>query len=89
MVEAGGARSERKKWIHAFENVTSLIFLVALSEYDQVLFESENQVKLLQFQVKVLKFQQTKTSSSSEIKRLDGLNQNTSAGSAIFQQARH
>ncbi|KPP75657.1 hypothetical protein Z043_105079 [Scleropages formosus] len=40
MVDVGGQRSERKKWIHCFERVTSIIFLVALSEYDQVLLES-------------------------------------------------
>ena len=44
MVDVGGQRSERRKWIHCFENVTSIIFLVALSEYDQILFESENEV---------------------------------------------
>lgn len=44
MVDVGGQRSERRKWIHCFENVTSLIFLAALSEYDQVLSESENDV---------------------------------------------
>ena len=64
IVEVSGCRSERRKWIHCFENVTSIIFLVALSEYDQVLWESSDEVKLLQFQ-------QTKTSSKSEIKRLD------------------
>lgn len=31
MVDVGGQRSERRKWIHCFENVTSIIFLVALS----------------------------------------------------------
>ena len=36
MVDVGGQRSERRKWIHCFENVTSIIFLVALSEYDQI-----------------------------------------------------
>lgn len=40
----GGQRSERKKWIHSFDDVTSIIFLVALSEYDQVLFESQTEV---------------------------------------------
>lgn len=39
-------RSERRKWIHCFENVTSIIFLVALSEYDQVLVESENENRM-------------------------------------------
>ncbi|XP_029484333.1 guanine nucleotide-binding protein subunit alpha-14-like [Oncorhynchus nerka] len=42
MVDVGGQRSERRKWIHCFERVTSIIFLVALSEYDQVLYESAN-----------------------------------------------
>ncbi|XP_049415895.1 guanine nucleotide-binding protein subunit alpha-14-like [Epinephelus fuscoguttatus] len=46
MVDVGGQRSERKKWIHCFENVTSIIFLAALSEYDQVLYESENDNRL-------------------------------------------
>uniref|UniRef100_A0A667ZBW9 Guanine nucleotide binding protein (G protein), alpha 14 n=1 Tax=Myripristis murdjan TaxID=586833 RepID=A0A667ZBW9_9TELE len=46
MVDVGGQRSERRKWIHCFENVTSIIFLVALSEYDQVLYESENDNRL-------------------------------------------
>ncbi|KAL0096699.1 G protein alpha subunit [Phycomyces blakesleeanus] len=41
MFDVGGQRSERKKWIHCFENVTSIIFMVALSEYDQVLIEDE------------------------------------------------
>ncbi len=44
MFDVGGQRSERKKWIHCFENVTSIIFCVALSEYDQVLLEESNQV---------------------------------------------
>ena len=41
MFDVGGQRSERKKWIHCFENVTSVIFLAAISEYDQVLIEDE------------------------------------------------
>jgi hypothetical protein len=45
MVDVGGQRSERRKWIHCFENVTSIMFLVALSEYDQVLVESDNEVR--------------------------------------------
>uniref|UniRef100_A0A6J0T8X6 Guanine nucleotide-binding protein subunit alpha n=1 Tax=Pogona vitticeps TaxID=103695 RepID=A0A6J0T8X6_9SAUR len=48
MVDVGGQRSERRKWIHCFENVTSLIFLVALSEYDQVLTESDNENRLVE-----------------------------------------
>ena len=37
--DMGGQRSERKKWIHCFENVTTILFIVAVSEYDQSLFE--------------------------------------------------
>ena len=47
MVDVGGQRSERRKWIHCFENVTSIMFLVALSEYDQFLVESDREVKSL------------------------------------------
>jgi hypothetical protein len=46
IVDVGGQRSERRKWIHCFENVTSLIFLVALSEYDQKLLEDGSQNRL-------------------------------------------
>ncbi|CAO3656640.1 unnamed protein product [Mucor fragilis] len=42
MFDLGGQRSERKKWIHCFENVMAIIFMVALSEFDQVLIEDEN-----------------------------------------------
>ncbi|XP_059425578.1 guanine nucleotide-binding protein subunit alpha-11-like isoform X1 [Carassius carassius] len=47
IVDVGGQKSERRKWIHCFENVTSLIFLASLSEYDQVLEENnkENRMK--------------------------------------------
>lgn len=47
MVDVGGQRSERRKWIHCFENVTSIMFLAALSEYDQFLVESDNEVRLI------------------------------------------
>jgi len=46
MFDVGGQRSERKKWIHCFENVTSIIFCVALSEYDQVLLEESSQNRM-------------------------------------------
>ncbi|KAM0748484.1 guanine nucleotide binding protein, alpha subunit [Meredithblackwellia eburnea MCA 4105] len=42
MFDVGGQRSERKKWIHCFENVTAIVFLVAVSEYDQQLYEDES-----------------------------------------------
>jgi len=39
MFDVGGQRNERRKWIHCFENVDAVLFLVGLSEYDQQLFE--------------------------------------------------
>lgn len=39
IVDVGGQRSERRKWIHCFDNVTSIIYLVALDEYDMKLEE--------------------------------------------------
>ncbi|EDW47600.1 GM21410, partial [Drosophila sechellia] len=46
MVDVAGQRTERRKWIHFFSNVTSIIFLAALSEYDQFMMESENDNRL-------------------------------------------
>ena len=33
IVDVGGQRSERKKWIHCFEDLTAILFFVALSAY--------------------------------------------------------
>jgi len=41
IVDVGGQRSERKKWINCFDKVTAVMFFVALSEYDQFLREDE------------------------------------------------
>jgi len=40
-IDVGGQRSERKKWIHCFQDVKALIFCVALNEYDMKLFEDD------------------------------------------------
>ncbi|KDR70664.1 hypothetical protein GALMADRAFT_127555 [Galerina marginata CBS 339.88] len=40
--DVGGQRSERKKWINCFEDVTAMVFVVSLSEYDQMLREDES-----------------------------------------------
>lgn len=48
LFDVGGQRSERKKWIHCFDNVTAVMFCVALSEYDQVLLESPTQNRLVE-----------------------------------------
>ncbi|XP_020499878.1 guanine nucleotide-binding protein subunit alpha-13b [Labrus bergylta] len=39
MVDVGGQRSERRRWFECFDSVTSILFLVSSSEYDQVLME--------------------------------------------------
>jgi GTPase SAR1 family protein len=39
IVDVGGQRNERKKWLHCFEDVKCILFLCSLSEYNQVLFE--------------------------------------------------
>jgi len=41
MFDVGGQRNERKKWIHCFSEVTAVLFVAALAEYDMVLFEDE------------------------------------------------
>lgn len=42
MMDVGGQRSERKKWIHCFDGVQCLMFLASLSGYDQSLLEDVN-----------------------------------------------
>lgn len=39
LMDVGGQRNERKKWINMFDKVTAVIFVVAMSEYDQMMFE--------------------------------------------------
>uniref|UniRef100_A0A6B2L974 Uncharacterized protein n=1 Tax=Arcella intermedia TaxID=1963864 RepID=A0A6B2L974_9EUKA len=42
VIDVGGQRSERRKWISCFDDVTAIIFVVSLSCYDLVLREDEN-----------------------------------------------
>ncbi|PRP75425.1 G-protein subunit alpha [Planoprotostelium fungivorum] len=39
VVDVAGQRSERKKWIHCFDDVRALVFVVSLAGYNQVMFE--------------------------------------------------
>ena len=48
MYDVGGQRNERKKWIHCFDDVTAVIFVAALSEYDQVLFEDTSTNRMVE-----------------------------------------
>eukprot|EP01114_Cavostelium_apophysatum_P002008 TRINITY_DN1175_c0_g1_i1.p1 TRINITY_DN1175_c0_g1~~TRINITY_DN1175_c0_g1_i1.p1 ORF type:complete len:367 (+),score=130.25 TRINITY_DN1175_c0_g1_i1:251-1351(+) len=42
VVDVAGQRSERKKWIHCFDDVKCLVFVVSLAGYNQVMFEDAN-----------------------------------------------
>lgn len=48
MYDVGGQRNERKKWIHCFEAVTAVIFVAALSEYDQTLYEDSTTNRMVE-----------------------------------------
>ena len=53
MYDVGGQRNERKKWLHCFEGVTAVIFVAALSEYDQMLFEDDTQNRMVSIQLSI------------------------------------
>lgn len=42
LLDVGGQRNERKKWVRCFENVTAVLYVVALSEYDQKCYEDND-----------------------------------------------
>ncbi|CAF0769164.1 unnamed protein product [Adineta ricciae] len=54
IVDVGGQRSERKKWIRCFEDVTAVIFVSALNEYDLVLAE-DNSVNRMHESIQLFK----------------------------------
>jgi len=41
VIDVGGQRSERRKWVHAFDNVSAILFVVALPSFDQVMWEDD------------------------------------------------
>jgi len=49
--DVGGQRNERRKWIHFFSNVTSVIFVVSLSCYDELTFEDEENAMVVSISV--------------------------------------
>ncbi|XP_068629570.1 guanine nucleotide-binding protein subunit alpha homolog [Battus philenor] len=45
-VDVGGQRTQRQKWTQCFDSVTSILFLVSSSEFDQVLSEDRKTNRL-------------------------------------------
>ncbi|KAJ3446652.1 guanine nucleotide-binding protein alpha-4 subunit-related [Anaeramoeba flamelloides] len=48
LIDVGGQRSERRKWIHSFDDVTSVIFVTSLIGYDQTLREDHSVNRMLE-----------------------------------------
>ncbi|XP_060799053.1 guanine nucleotide-binding protein subunit alpha-12a isoform X1 [Neoarius graeffei] len=48
MVDVGGQRSQRQKWFQCFDGITSILFMVSSSEYDQVLMEDRHTNRLVE-----------------------------------------
>lgn len=48
MYDVGGQRSERRKWIDCFDSVDAVIFVAALSEYDQNLVEAKRTNRMVE-----------------------------------------
>ena len=42
LVDVGGQRSERRKWLHCFDDVKAVLFVAALSGYDMTLTEDSS-----------------------------------------------
>jgi len=48
IVDVGGQRSERKKWIRFFDDVEAILFVVNLAGYNQVLFEDQSKNRMIE-----------------------------------------
>jgi len=48
IIDVGGQKGEREKWINYFQNNDAVIFFVAISEYDQKLYEDNTTNRMLE-----------------------------------------
>ena len=51
VIDVAGQKSQRKKWIHLFENVTAVLFFVPLSGFDEYLEEDDSLVSIRPFKI--------------------------------------
>ncbi|CEF60383.1 G-protein alpha subunit, group 12 family and Guanine nucleotide binding protein (G-protein), alpha subunit family and G protein alpha subunit, helical insertion domain and P-loop containing nucleoside triphosphate hydrolase domain-containing protein [Strongyloides ratti] len=47
-IDVGGQRSQRQKWFQCFQDITAMLFMVASSEYDQVIYEDRRTNRLVE-----------------------------------------
>lgn len=55
VTNVGLQRSRRMKWMHCFDNVTAIIYIIAISEYDQYTFNSTEQRNALKDSLELLR----------------------------------
>lgn len=49
MIDVGGQRAERRKWIHCFQSaITAIVYCSSLNEYDQKLREDNDQNRMVE-----------------------------------------
>lgn len=46
IIDVSGQRSERRKWIHCFDNISAILYISSLNEYDQYLRENKKQMRM-------------------------------------------
>jgi len=46
MFDVGGQKNERRKWIHSFDHVNLLIFVVAIDQYNQKMYEDKTKNRI-------------------------------------------
>lgn len=46
MIDVGGQRGERRKWLNALDDVLCLVWTVGLIEYQQVMYEDNKEIRI-------------------------------------------
>lgn len=41
VIDVGGQRSERRKWIHHFDRISAILFIASIGSYDEAIAELE------------------------------------------------